>query len=211
MSDEKSFIPYTNKSAKYAAYLLCIHSFILFNFFFLCLLQMQNVPAIKQPKVESAFSSEKNFCKREVQEQQPGSSAQHEIMDFMKLLTFYPFSGFHPENIPLCMKSKQGENLMDVCKFFFCKNWREDATSVWAAGCWKHTWRWGLAAEMFQHLNTVMWSSRQIPVSGDAAGSPNGSILDPDRALAWIPMTLGLRCCSALLNLVIYLVYFIAV
>lgn len=50
---------FTNKSAKYAAYLLRIISFILFNFFFLCLLQMQSVLAIQQPKVESTFSSEK--------------------------------------------------------------------------------------------------------------------------------------------------------
>lgn len=111
----------------------------------------------------------------------------------------------------LSVWSQNKERIWWMSVSFFCKNWREDATSVWAAGCWKHAWRWGLAAEMFQHLYTVMWSSRQIPVSGDAAGSPNGSILDPDRALAWIPMTLGLRCCSALLNLVIYLVYFIAV
>lgn len=72
MFDEKSFIPYTNKPAKYAAYLLHISSFILFNFFFPCLLQMKNILAIQQPKVESTFSSEKkkkNFAKGKCREQ----------------------------------------------------------------------------------------------------------------------------------------------
>lgn len=82
MFDEKSFIPYTNKPAKYAAYLLRISSFILFNFFFPCLLQMQNILAIQQPKVESTFSSGKK--KKTLQKGSAGSSSQG-VQPSMKL------------------------------------------------------------------------------------------------------------------------------
>ena len=119
MFDEKSFIPYTNKPAKYAAYLLRISSFILFNFFFPCLLQMQNILAIQQPKVESTFSSEKKkkLCKREVQgavarEFNPAWNYRfHAAVD---ILPFLWLSSRKHSSLCDTLKSEQGENLMDV-------------------------------------------------------------------------------------------------